>query len=150
MLLTASVLEKCVTRDKLKNQFTAYFDYPKYSCPYKRGKHFFYMHNSGLQAQSVLYIQVRLSCQEKSVRKGHLGYILQSQQSSIPVQINSSMKVIQLCKKIQKFRKLSGNQLLLVSSQLKISETHCQASQYMCTNLISHQFFVVLHWTLET
>jgi prolyl oligopeptidase PreP (S9A serine peptidase family) len=109
VLLTASVLEKCVTRDKLKNQITAYFDYPKYSCPYKRGKHFFYMHNSGLQAQSVLYIQVGLSCHDKSVKEGHLGYILQSQQSSIPVQKNSSMKSIQLCKKIQRFRKFSGH-----------------------------------------
>jgi prolyl oligopeptidase len=60
VLLTASVLEKCVTRDKLKNQITAHFDYPKYSCPYKRGKHFFYTHNSGLQAQSVLYIQEKV------------------------------------------------------------------------------------------
>jgi hypothetical protein len=56
--LAASVLEKCITRDKLKKEITALFDYPKYSCPYKRGKHFFYTCNNGLQAQSVVYIQV--------------------------------------------------------------------------------------------
>ncbi|CAM6029065.1 unnamed protein product [Sphagnum balticum] len=55
--LAASVLENCITRDKLKKEITALFDYPKYSCPYKRGNIFFYTCNNGLQAQSVVYIQ---------------------------------------------------------------------------------------------
>ncbi|WOL10771.1 prolyl endopeptidase-like [Canna indica] len=58
--LTDSVLAKCEEREKLRQQITAWFDYPRYETPYKRGGKYFYYHNTGLQAQSVLYVQNNL------------------------------------------------------------------------------------------
>jgi prolyl oligopeptidase len=57
--LTESVLEKCETREKLCEKITKLFDHPRYGAPFKRGDKYFYFHNTGLQAQSVLYVQVR-------------------------------------------------------------------------------------------
>ncbi|GMY28148.1 prolyl endopeptidase-like [Fagus crenata] len=55
--LTESVLEKCETREKLCEKITKLFDHPRYGAPFKRGDKYFYFHNTGLQAQSVLYVQ---------------------------------------------------------------------------------------------
>ncbi|XP_009384008.2 uncharacterized protein LOC103971658 [Musa acuminata AAA Group] len=55
--LTDSVLARCEEREKLRGQITALFDHPRYDTPYKRGGKYFYYHNTGLQAQSVLYVQ---------------------------------------------------------------------------------------------
>ncbi|XP_024360459.1 uncharacterized protein [Physcomitrium patens] len=55
--LANNVLLKCSNREKLKEKVTSMYNYPRYGCPYKRGNKFFHTHNSGLQAQSVLYIQ---------------------------------------------------------------------------------------------
>lgn len=56
--LAAEVLKECHTRPTLKKKVTSLYNYPRYGCPYKRGKYFFYHYNSGLQAQSTMYIQV--------------------------------------------------------------------------------------------
>jgi len=32
------------------------WDYPKFSCPMKRGSHYFYYHNSGLQNQRYILL----------------------------------------------------------------------------------------------
>lgn len=56
--LTESVLQKCDTREKLRAKITELFDHPRYEPPFKRGNKYFYYHNTGLQAQSVLYVQV--------------------------------------------------------------------------------------------
>eukprot|EP00271_Cylindrocystis_brebissonii_P017567 TRINITY_DN4620_c0_g1_i12.p1 TRINITY_DN4620_c0_g1~~TRINITY_DN4620_c0_g1_i12.p1 ORF type:complete len:114 (+),score=3.20 TRINITY_DN4620_c0_g1_i12:101-442(+) len=58
-VLTQSVLSTCETRQKLKERMTELYNYPRFGCPYRQGDNVFYHHNSGLQAQSVLYIQVR-------------------------------------------------------------------------------------------
>ncbi|KAH7567069.1 hypothetical protein JRO89_XS07G0012600 [Xanthoceras sorbifolium] len=55
--LTDSVLEKCDTREKLREKITKLLDHPRYDAPFKRGTKYFYFHNTGLQAQSVLYVQ---------------------------------------------------------------------------------------------
>ncbi|KAL0016875.1 hypothetical protein SO802_003944 [Lithocarpus litseifolius] len=55
--LTESVLEKCEMREKLREKITKLFDHPRYDAPFRRGDKYFYFHNTGLQAQSVLYVQ---------------------------------------------------------------------------------------------
>ena len=58
MALTESILQTCETREKLKERITILFDHPKYGCPSKRSDKYFYLFNTGLQAQSALYVQV--------------------------------------------------------------------------------------------
>ncbi|KAG2254620.1 hypothetical protein Bca52824_084756 [Brassica carinata] len=55
--LTDSVLAKCETKEKLRENITALFDHPRYESPFRRGDKYFYFHNTGLQAQDVLYMQ---------------------------------------------------------------------------------------------
>lgn len=59
MNLTDSLLKTCETREKLRAQITTLLDHPRYSTPFRRDNKYFYFHNTGLQAQSVLYIQVK-------------------------------------------------------------------------------------------
>ncbi|KAI4339953.1 hypothetical protein MLD38_024835 [Melastoma candidum] len=61
--LTESVLKECDVRDKLQQTITKLFDHPRYEAPYRRGKKYFYFHNTGLQAQSVLYVQDSLDAE---------------------------------------------------------------------------------------
>lgn len=59
VVLTDSVLKTCDCRTKLGETIKKVFDHPRYSTPFKRGvNHYFYFHNTGLQPQSVLYVQV--------------------------------------------------------------------------------------------
>jgi prolyl oligopeptidase len=44
-------------RKKIQERMTALWDYPKYSVPVKRGDRYFFHKNTGLQNQSVLYMQ---------------------------------------------------------------------------------------------
>ncbi|CAL9240837.1 unnamed protein product [Arabidopsis halleri] len=55
--LTDSVLEKCETKEKLRQNITKLIDHPRYDSPFRQGDKYFYFHNTGLQAQSVLYMQ---------------------------------------------------------------------------------------------
>ncbi|KAM4550110.1 prolyl endopeptidase isoform 2-T2 [Fundulus diaphanus] len=55
--LTMPYLESCGVRARFQQRLTELYDYPKYSCPYKRGSRYFYFHNKGLQNQDVLYVQ---------------------------------------------------------------------------------------------
>lgn len=52
------VLADCPDTDNLRNEITRLFDHPRYSAPIRRGNKYFYFHNSGIQDQSVLYMQV--------------------------------------------------------------------------------------------
>ncbi|GMH04651.1 hypothetical protein Nepgr_006491 [Nepenthes gracilis] len=55
--LTESVLQTCETREKLREKLTELFDFPRYDTPFKLAEKYFYFHNTGLQAQHVLYVQ---------------------------------------------------------------------------------------------
>ncbi|CAA0812460.1 Prolyl oligopeptidase family protein [Striga hermonthica] len=55
--LTDSVLETCETRDKLREKLTKLYDFPKFNAPFRAGEKYFYFHNTGLQPQTVLYVQ---------------------------------------------------------------------------------------------
>ncbi|CAN6461909.1 unnamed protein product [Victoria cruziana] len=61
--LTESVLKTCETREKLRERITTLFDHPRFVTPFKQGNKYFYFHNSGLQAQNVLYVQDNLEAE---------------------------------------------------------------------------------------
>eukprot|EP00850_Spirogloea_muscicola_P019505 SM000192S04900 [mRNA] locus=s192:24950:30395:- [translate_table: standard] len=58
--VTQAVLASCDTREPFRERMAELYNYPKYGCPYKRGSRYFYFFNAGLQAQSVLYMQLRV------------------------------------------------------------------------------------------
>ncbi|ESP02643.1 hypothetical protein LOTGIDRAFT_199566 [Lottia gigantea] len=58
-------LEKCPVKEKIKNRITDIWDYPKYGCPRKHGDHFYYSYNTGLQNQSVTYVQDSLEAEAR-------------------------------------------------------------------------------------
>jgi len=58
--VTFDYLSKIPYRDKIKKRLTEIWNYTKLSSPFKRGHHYFYFKNDGLQNQSVLYIQETL------------------------------------------------------------------------------------------
>jgi len=59
--LTDPIIKSCEVRDSFKKRLTELWDYPKFGCPFRRGNRYFYYHNSGLQNQSVLYVQSSLN-----------------------------------------------------------------------------------------
>ncbi|XP_034018197.1 prolyl endopeptidase isoform X2 [Thalassophryne amazonica] len=61
--LTLPFLEGCEVRDLFKERMTELYDYPKYSCPFKRGSRYFHFYNTGLQNQSVMYVQESLDAE---------------------------------------------------------------------------------------
>ncbi|KAK2883857.1 hypothetical protein Q8A67_017494 [Cirrhinus molitorella] len=61
--VTLPFLEQCEIRDIFKDRMTELYDYPKYSCPFKRGNRYFHFYNTGLQNQSVLYMQENLEAE---------------------------------------------------------------------------------------
>ena len=54
--LTRSVLDGPF-RERLRTRLTALYDYPRTGVPFRRGTHYFFTHNTGLQDQPVLYVQ---------------------------------------------------------------------------------------------
>jgi len=53
--VTFAYLAEIPGRDRLKARLTEIWNYEKYSKPFKRGDHYFFYKNNGLQNQSVLY-----------------------------------------------------------------------------------------------
>ncbi|MFX6888045.1 hypothetical protein ABTH62_19550, partial [Acinetobacter baumannii] len=48
-------------RDLFKGRLKALFNYERFGVPVKKGGHYFYTHNSGLQNQSVLFVRDSLT-----------------------------------------------------------------------------------------
>uniref|UniRef100_UPI00358F0815 prolyl endopeptidase isoform X2 n=1 Tax=Myxine glutinosa TaxID=7769 RepID=UPI00358F0815 len=61
--VTLPFLEACPVREPFRHRMTELFDFPKYGCPFHRGPRYFHFHNTGLQNQSVMYVQESLSDQ---------------------------------------------------------------------------------------
>ncbi len=59
--VTFGYLEAIPGRDAIKNRLTQVWNYERYSVPFKRGGHYFFTKNNGLQNQSVLYTMSALS-----------------------------------------------------------------------------------------
>jgi prolyl oligopeptidase len=55
--VTFAYLEKIPYRAALLKRLNALYDYAKFSTPSRKGDYYFFTKNSGLQNQSVLYIQ---------------------------------------------------------------------------------------------
>lgn len=56
-VVTSKYLSAIRAREEIQERMTALWDYPKYSVPVKRGDRYFFNKNTGLQNQSVLYMQ---------------------------------------------------------------------------------------------
>ncbi len=54
--VTFDYLDKIPERDLIRKRLTALWDHEKFDIPWKRQSRYFYMHNTGLQNQSVLYV----------------------------------------------------------------------------------------------
>ncbi|HWY36967.1 MAG TPA: prolyl oligopeptidase family serine peptidase, partial [Bacteroidia bacterium] len=62
---TKDYLGKIPFRDKIKDRITELLNYPKYSAPFKVGEYYIFAKNTGLQNQSVYYIQKGLDGKEE-------------------------------------------------------------------------------------
>ena len=59
--VTFAYLDKIPYRAQLTRRLSALFNYAKFSAPSRKGEHYFFSKNDGLQNQSVLYIQKGLN-----------------------------------------------------------------------------------------
>jgi prolyl oligopeptidase len=55
--LSENFLATIPERSAIKNRLTQLWNYPRYGAPFKEGDRYFYFENTGLQNQSVLYVQ---------------------------------------------------------------------------------------------
>jgi len=54
--LARDYLDAIAQRAAIKTRLTQLINYEKFGLPSREGKHYFYLHNTGLQNQSVLYV----------------------------------------------------------------------------------------------
>ncbi|XP_054722190.1 prolyl endopeptidase-like [Uloborus diversus] len=59
--LTIPFLESCPIREQIKERITSLWNYPKFYCPFKEGNNYYYLMNTGLQNQNVMYKQESLT-----------------------------------------------------------------------------------------
>src|SRR5690606_16098521 len=59
--VTFGYLEKIPFRDKIKDRLTQLWNYEKMGAPFKKGNHYYFFKNDGLQNQAVLYRQTSLN-----------------------------------------------------------------------------------------
>ncbi len=65
--ITFGFLEKVPQREALKARLTKLWDFEKFSVPFEEGRRYFYLRNSGLQNQSVLYTTESLDGQPREL-----------------------------------------------------------------------------------
>ena len=58
-------INSCSDKPKIKKDLTDFWNYEKIGCPHKEGSKYFYSRNSGLQNQSVIYVQDTLESEPK-------------------------------------------------------------------------------------
>ena len=63
--LTYGYLAKLPARERIKQRLTELWDYPKYGAPFKEGGRYFFSKNTGLQNQSVYYVQESLDAEPR-------------------------------------------------------------------------------------
>ena len=59
--VTFAYLEQIPQREAIRRRLTELWNYPKYGSPFQKGGRYFFFKNSGLQNQSVLYMQDSLT-----------------------------------------------------------------------------------------
>merc|ERR1712179_220055 len=65
MGISAPFINSCDERETIKKELTDLWNYEKYGCPHKEGNKYFFSKNSGLQNQSVIYVQDSLEAEPK-------------------------------------------------------------------------------------
>jgi prolyl oligopeptidase len=55
--VTNAFLSTLAGREQLKQRITQLYDYERFGVPQKKGAHYFYSHNTGLQNQAVLFVR---------------------------------------------------------------------------------------------
>jgi len=63
--ISAPYINSCEERETIKKELTDLWNYEKYGCPHKEGNKYFFSKNSGLQNQSVIYVQDSLEAEPK-------------------------------------------------------------------------------------
>ncbi|XP_018578935.1 prolyl endopeptidase isoform X2 [Anoplophora glabripennis] len=63
--ITKPYLNGCAYKDKIKDKVTQLWNYPKYSIPFRHGNKYYQYRNSGLQNQSVIFVQESLKDEAK-------------------------------------------------------------------------------------
>ena len=61
--VTFAYLDSIPERDLIKERLTELWDYERFGMPYKEGGRYYYSHNTGLQNQSVIFVQNSLDAQ---------------------------------------------------------------------------------------
>ena len=63
--VTFNYLAQIPFREKIKENLTSMWDYPRYGVPFKEGPWYFFFKNDGLQNQSVLYVRKGLDAEPR-------------------------------------------------------------------------------------
>jgi prolyl oligopeptidase len=63
--ITFGYLAKLPARERIKQRLTELWDYPKYGAPFEEGGRYFFSKNTGLQNQSVYYVQESLDAEPR-------------------------------------------------------------------------------------